>query len=174
MFGLLWQSYCPWHLEFLHILACILNSSYIFVCEINENTMAWAYVLHSLVSSDYFAYQLYTFSDYTDTVLRTLRLFVIYFHFTLIFIHPSLDVIYDGMVMSVRVSVCPSDSLSVWLSVRPGLGVRPFSALFSYMLWHIELKCCTWLCFNLLQIRFEFRHFASIFEGVMTLGELKI
>ena len=24
-----WQSYSPWHLEFLHILACLLNSSYI-------------------------------------------------------------------------------------------------------------------------------------------------
>ena len=24
-----WQSYGPWHLEFLHILACLLNSSYI-------------------------------------------------------------------------------------------------------------------------------------------------
>ena len=46
-------------------------------------------------------------------------------------------------------------------SVRPS--VRPFSALFSYMLWHIELKFCTWLCFNVLQIKFECRHFASIF-----------
>ena len=39
---------------------------------------------------------------------------------------------------SVRVSVRPSDSPSVWLSVR--VSVRPFSALFYYMLWHIELK----------------------------------
>ena len=45
--------------------------------------------------------------------------------------------------------------------VRPS--VRPFSALFSYMLWHNELKFCTWLCFNVLQIKFECRHFASIF-----------
>ena len=30
MFGKFWQSYGPWHLEFLHILACLLNSSYIF------------------------------------------------------------------------------------------------------------------------------------------------
>ena len=49
-----------------------------------------------------------------------------------------------------------------------------FSALFSYMLWHIELKFCTWLCFDVLQIKFECRHFASIFEGVMPLGELRI
>ena len=46
-------------------------------------------------------------------------------------------------------------------SVRPS--VRPFSALFSYMLWHNELKFCTWLCFNVIQIKFECRHFASIF-----------
>ena len=30
------------------------------------------------------------------------------------------------------------------------------------MLWHIELKFCTWLCFNVLQIKFECRHFASL------------
>ena len=57
---------------------------------------------------------------------------------------------------------------SVWLSVRP------FSALFSYMLWHIELKLCTWLCFNVLQIKFECRRIVSIFEGVMPLCELRI
>ena len=60
--------------------------------------------------------------------------------------------------------------------VRPSVrvSVRPFSALFSYMLWHIELKFCTWLCFNVLQIKFECRHFASIFEGVMPLLECRI
>ena len=68
-----------------------------------------------------------------------------------IFIRPSSDGTYYGMVMSVR----------------------PFSALFSYMLWHNELKFCTWLCFNVLQIKFECRHFASIFEGVMPLCEAK-
>ena len=68
---------------------------------------------------------------------------------------------------------CPSGSPSVRLSVRP-VSVRPFSALFSYMLWHIQLKFCTWLCFNVLQIKFECHHFASIFEGVMPLCELRI
>ena len=56
---------------------------------------------------------------------------------------------------------CPS----VRPSVRPGLrpSVRPsqFSALFSYMLWHIELKFCICLCFTVLQIKFECRQFAS-------------
>ena len=52
--------------------------------------------------------------------------------------------------------------------------VLQFSALFSYMLWHIELKFCTWLCFDVLQSKFECHHFASIFEGVMPLCELRI
>ena len=42
-----------------------------------------------------------------------------------------------------------------------------FSALFSYMLWHKEVKFCIWLCFNVLQIKFECHHFASIIEGVI-------
>ena len=29
LFDKFWQSYGPWHLEFLHIIACLLNSSYI-------------------------------------------------------------------------------------------------------------------------------------------------
>ena len=49
-----------------------------------------------------------------------------------------------------------------------------FFALFSYMLWHIELKFCIWLCFTVLQIKFEWHQFASIFVGVMSLLELRI
>ena len=49
-----------------------------------------------------------------------------------------------------------------------------FSALFSYMLWHIELKFCIWLSFTILQIKFDCRQFASIFVGVMPLLELRI
>ena len=49
-----------------------------------------------------------------------------------------------------------------------------FSALSSYMLWHIVLKFCIWLCFTVLQIKFEYRQFASIFVGVMPLLEFRI
>ena len=49
-----------------------------------------------------------------------------------------------------------------------------FSALFTYMLWHIEFKFCIWLCYNVPQSKFECRHFASIFVGVMPLCELRI
>ena len=80
------------------------------------------------------------------------------------------------MVMSVRVSVRPSvrGRIMVWWCPSGSPSVRPFSELFSYMLWNIELKFCTWLCFNVLQIKFECHHFASIFEGVMPLCELRI
>ena len=37
------------------------------------------------------------------------------------------------------------------------------------MLWHIELKFCTWLCLNELQFKCECRDFVAIFEGVMPL-----
>ena len=41
------------------------------------------------------------------------------------------------------------------MSVRPSvqLSVRQFSTLSSYMLSHIELKFCIWLCFTVLQIK---------------------
>ena len=42
-----------------------------------------------------------------------------------------------------------------------------FPHFFSHMLWHIEFKFCIWLCFIVPQSKFECRHFASIFVGVM-------
>ena len=77
------------------------------------------------------------------------------------FLYALRDVLWYG---DVRPSVRPSVPVSV----------RPFSALFSYMLWHIELKFCTWLCSNVLRIKFECRQFASSFVGVMPLLELRI
>ena len=67
---------------------------------------------------------------------------------------------------------------SIFVGVMPLLELKlleiQFSALFSYMLWHIELKFCTWLFSNVLQIKFECRQFVSIFVWVMPLLELKI
>ena len=45
---------------------------------------------------------------------------------------------------------------------------------FSYTHWHIDQKFCIWLCFTVLQIKFECRQFPSIFVGVMPLLELRI
>ena len=44
---------------------------------------------------------------------------------------------------------------------------------FCILHWHIELKFYTWLCLNVLQIKFECRQFPSIFVGVKLLLECK-
>ena len=54
------------------------------------------------------------------------------------------------------------------------IGNTQFSAFFSYILWLIELKFCIWLCFTVLQIKFECCQFTSVFVGVMPHLELKI
>ena len=60
---------------------------------------------------------------------------------------------------------------SLWTQ---NIGNVKFSALFFYMLWHNELKFCIWLSFNVVQIKFECHQFASIFEEVMPLCELRL
>ena len=64
------------------------------------------------------------------------------------------------------------------MSVRPGLrpSVRPsqFSALFSYMLWHIDLKFCALLYLYARKIKFECHQFPSLFAGVMLLFNFKL
>ena len=60
---------------------------------------------------------------------------------------------------------CPSGSPSV----RPS----HFSALFSYMLWDIDLKFVVSLNFNARKIRFECHQFPSLFAGVMPLLNFK-
>ena len=42
------------------------------------------------------------------------------------------------------------------------------------MLWHIRLKFYIWLCFTVLQIKFECCKFLSIFDGVIPLLECRI
>ena len=54
---------------------------------------------------------------------------------------------------------CPSVRPSVHPSVRPS----QFSALFSYMLWHIDLKFCVSLYFYARKIKFECHQFPSLF-----------
>ena len=91
-----------------------------------------------------------------------------------IFIRPSSDGTYYGMVMSVRASVRPSGSPSVHPSVRPSVRPSQFSALFSYMLWHIDLKFCVSLYFYARKIKFECHQFPSLFAGVMLLFNFKL
>ena len=93
---------------------------------------------------------------HAETSLRHAR-HLYEFHTTL-FIRPSSDGTYYGMVMSVRPSVRPSQ----------------FSALFSYMLWDIELKFCLSLYYDARKSKFECHQFPSIFDGVMPLFNFKL
>ena len=53
------------------------------------------------------------------------------------------------------------------------LKIRSFFSLSSYMLWHIELKFCIWLCFVVLKTKFKCHRFVSIIVGVITILEAK-
>ena len=57
--------------------------------------------------------------------------------------------------------------------VRPSVRPSQFSALFSYMLWDIELKFCVSLYFDARKSKFECHEFPSIFAGVMPLFNFK-
>ena len=83
-----------------------------------------------------------------------------------IFIRPSSDGTYYGMVMSVRPSVRPG--------LRPSVCPSQFSALFSYMLRHIDLKFCVSFYFYARKIKFECHPFSSLFAGVMLLFNFKL
>ena len=71
-------------------------------------------------------------------------------------------------------SVRPSGSPSVHPSVRPSVRPSQFSALFSYMLWDIELKFCISLSFDARKSKFEWHQFPSIFAGVMPLFNFQL
>ena len=104
------------------------------------------------------------------TVVRTFLLHALTYwaeilHMTL-FHHTTDQVRVSSICVNFCRSICPFWNVK-WWNIQ-------LSALFSYMLWHIELKFCIWLCFTIPQIKFECRQFASIFVGVMPLLELRI
>ena len=90
---------------------------------------------------------------------------------------------YWAESLHITLFFCTTDQVwvssnSVYIGVMPLFELRilwiQFSALFSYTLWHIELKFCTWLCFTVLQVNFKCRQLVSIFVGVMSLLGLRI
>ena len=87
----------------------------------------------------------------------------------------SWNFAHDFVLMYYRSSLSVINCVKFCWSYAPfgtqNTGNTQFSALFSYMLWHID---CIWLCFTVLQIKFECHQFASIFVGVMPLLELRI
>ena len=87
----------------------------------------------------------------------------------------SWNFVYHFILMHVRASSNAMNFRQFLLELCPFLTSNmQFSALFSYMLWDIELKFCIWLYFTVILIKFECRLFASIFVWVMPLFELKI
>ena len=88
---------------------------------------------------------------------------------TVVFHNHPLDFLYARQTGRMMVWWCLSRSPSVRLFVRLGLRLPVFRTFLLH-----ALTFCTWLCFNVLRIKFECRHFASIFEGVMPLCELRI
>ena len=68
---------------------------------------------------------------------------------------------------------CTTDQVrvsSIFVWVMPLLELRilkiySFPHFFSDMLWLVELKICTWLCFTEIKINFDCRQFVSIFCG---------
>ena len=69
---------------------------------------------------------------------------------------------------------CPSVRVSVRPGLRPSVRLSQFSALFSYMLWHIDLKFCVPLYFYACKIKFECHQFPLRFAGVMLLLNFKL
>ena len=69
---------------------------------------------------------------------------------------------------------CPSVRPGLRPSIRPSVRPSQFSALFSYMLWHIDLKFCVSLYLYARKIKFECHQFPSFFAGVMLLFNFKL
>ena len=92
---------------------------------------------------------------------------------------------YWAEILHMFLFYCITDQVRVSLICVNFVGVMPlfgtynignaqFSGFFfSYMLWHIELTFCIWLCFTVLQIKFKCRQFASIFVGVLLFWNLE-
>ena len=111
-----------------------------------------------------------TSNSFKYAVFRTFLLHALTYWVQILYITLFLCTTEQVWVSSFCFNFCRSYA-SLWTKNTRN---TQFSALFSYMLWHIELKFCIWLCFTVLQIKFECRQFASIFVGVIPLLELKI
>ena len=85
---------------------------------------------------------------------------------------------YDFILLYYRSNLILVDLRQFWWELCPFWNLEYWKyavfRLFSYLLWHIELKFCIWLCFTVLQIKFGCHQFASNFLGVMPLLELRV
>ena len=123
-------------------------------------------------------------------ILQTGRFMVLWCPSVRVSIRPSVTVFRTFLLHALThwVEICMYFLLNIWtidqvrvssISVNCcwnyahfgtlNTGNAQFSAIFSYMLWHIELTFYVWLCLTVLQIKVECRQFASIFVWVMSL-----
>ena len=77
---------------------------------------------------------------------------------------------HDFLLMYFRSSLSVALCVNFWRSYASlwteNIGNVQFSALFSYMLWDIEMKFCIWLWFHVLQIKFKCRYSATVWLSV--------
>ena len=99
------------------------------------------------------------------------------FSYTLWHIELKFCILLCFAVLQIKFQCRQFPSIFLWSNTPFGTKNTEntqFSALFSYTLWHIELKFCISICFTVLQIKFECLLFALIFLGDMPLLELRI
>ena len=140
----------------------------------------WAEILHITFYEHSMKFKCRQFPSIFVGVMPLLELKILEIHSFLLhaltywteILHMSLlcCTIDQVWISLISVNICRSYA-PFWYS---NTGNTQFSALFFLIRWHIELKFCIWLCFNILQIKLECRQFPSIFVGVMPLLELKI
>ena len=127
----------------------------------------------SVVNLRQFLLELHPFwnlENWKYTVFRTFLLQALtywaeIFHMTL-FYFTTDQVWVSSICKSIFVGVMPLLELTIQ-------EIHSFPH-FSHTFFDIELKFYIWLCFTVLQIKFECRQFASIFVGVMPLLELTL
>ena len=130
----------------------------------SSNAINFRHFLQELCS--FFTSNSYKYAVFCTFLLHALTYWVqiLYFYdFVLMYHRASLSVV---ILLQFLLELC--------LFVNLEYSKYTVFHTFLFMLWHIELKFCIWLCFTILQIKFECRQFASIFVGVMPLLELRI
>ena len=131
----------------------------------------------SVINLPHFLSELRPFWNLEYWKYTVFRIFLTYmlWHIGAEILHMTLFLLYyrsGSSVINLRQflsELCPFWNLEYWKYTV----FRIFFFL-TYMLWHIELKFCIWLCFTVLQIKFECHQFASICVGFMPLLEIRI
>ena len=151
-------SYMLWHIDLKFCVSLYFYARKIkFECHQFPSLFAGVMLLFNFK-----LLQICSFPHFSATCFDILRSNFVY-DFVLMYHRASLSVV---ILLQFLLELC--------LFVNLEYSKYTVFRIFSYMLWHIELKFCIWFCFTVLQIKFECRQFASMFVGVMPLLELRI